>query len=157
MLPGPTMAAETLRVITSPLLGEGQPNAAQVGEHCFEIVAGVGVDGPVHAPRQDDVARLERHPERPDLAGQPLALVITAEFDPLRDEAMRYAERLSAANVPVFSFCYPSFSHGFALMTRASPAAARAIERIARAVGQTLRSGRLPVSPDQVSGDNRTQ
>lgn len=107
-------------------------------------------------------SELRRHPDlspllAPDVSAAAPALILPAHFDPLRDEALRYAERLAAANVPVFSFCYPTFSHGFALMTRASPAAARAIERIARAVGQTLRSGHLPVSPEQISGDNRTQ
>ena len=47
------------------------------------------------------------------LAGLPPAIVITAEFDPLRDEADAYAARLRADDVNVELVCYDSQIHGF--------------------------------------------
>jgi acetyl esterase len=49
----------------------------------------------------------------PDLSGLPEALVITAGFDPLRDEGRGYAERMQAAGVDVTYVCAESAMHGF--------------------------------------------
>ena len=48
-----------------------------------------------------------------DLSNLPPAFVQVAEFDPLRDEGLQYAEALSAAGVATRSHCYEGFIHGF--------------------------------------------
>jgi len=48
-----------------------------------------------------------------NLAGVAPAFVQTADYDPLRDEAERYAERMAADGVPVKLVRYPGVIHGF--------------------------------------------
>jgi acetyl esterase len=53
----------------------------------------------------------------PDHAGLPPALIVTAEFDPLRDDGSMYAEKLEAAGVPVHLHNYEGMIHGFFWMS----------------------------------------
>jgi acetyl esterase len=56
-----------------------------------------------------------------DLAGQPPALIITAGFDPLRDEAHAYGDRLRKAGVDVQYHEYPGQIHAFVSLTKVIP------------------------------------
>lgn len=57
-----------------------------------------------------------------DLRGHPPALVVTAGFDPLRDEGRHYADRLAEAGCDVVYHEYPGQIHIFFSVTRALPA-----------------------------------
>ena len=69
------------------------------------------------------------------LAGLPSATVITAEYDPLRDEGNAYAERLAAEGVAVTHSQTPGVIHGFASMLGMLPQADIAVGTAARDCG----------------------
>ncbi|NYJ08326.1 alpha/beta hydrolase fold domain-containing protein [Petropleomorpha daqingensis] len=73
-----------------------------------------------------------------DLSGLAPALVVTAEFDPLRDEGEAYAEALRAAGVPVQQQRYDGMIHGFFDMGPISPAAQAAIDESCARFGELL-------------------
>jgi acetyl esterase len=54
----------------------------------------------------------------PDLSRLPPALVLTAGFDPLRDEGRQYADALSAAGNRVQYVCFERQVHGFVTMSK---------------------------------------
>jgi acetyl esterase len=75
----------------------------------------------------------------PSLAGVAPALVVTAGFDPLRDEGDAYARTLREAGVRVDAICYGGMIHGFVPMGRLIETGNRAVAHIAASLRQAFR------------------
>src|SRR5262249_62076948 len=70
----------------------------------------------------------------PDLRGLPAALIVTAEFDPLRDEGRAYAKRLRAAGAAVEHLHLGDQMHGFLLQEATVDRARDAVDHFADAL-----------------------
>jgi acetyl esterase/lipase len=66
-----------------------------------------------------------------DLSNLPPALVVTCEFDPLRDEGLDYARRLIEAGVPTELHHYPGTFHGSIIAVNAAVTQRMLADRIA--------------------------
>jgi acetyl esterase len=90
--------------------------------------------------KEEDAADWRVSPLRASsLAGLPPALVVTAGYDPLRDEGEAYARRLREAGVSVDAVSFGGMIHGFVPMGRLIDTAFRGIGLIAGSLRQTLR------------------
>lgn len=76
-----------------------------------------------------------------DLSKLPPALVITAGYDPLRDEGRQYADALSKAGVPTQYVCFERQIHGFITMGRVIDEANTAVALCASVLQRALALG----------------
>lgn len=72
------------------------------------------------------------------LAGQPPALIHTAEFDPMRDEGAAYAQALAREGVDVHYVCHAGLIHHYYGMAGAIPAARAALREAAQGLAAAL-------------------
>jgi acetyl esterase len=83
-------------------------------------------------PEGSDPFDIRRSPLlAPDLSGVAPAIVVTAGFDPLRDEGEAYAERLREAGVPIVAHRFRGLFHGFINSVGVSPACHAALVEVA--------------------------
>jgi acetyl esterase len=73
-----------------------------------------------------------------DLTGLAPAHVVTAGFDPLRDEGNEYATRLTDSGVPTTHLCEPAMVHGFANILALPGETQSARQRLSTAIRQAL-------------------
>jgi acetyl esterase len=85
----------------------------------------------------------------PDLSGLPPALVITADYDVLRDEGERYVERLRAAGVEAHTTRYDGVNHRFAEMIGILDQAERASGEMCAWLRDVLAGSGWPMAPSE--------
>ncbi|UUT34381.1 alpha/beta hydrolase [Microbacterium elymi] len=104
--------------------GYGLEYAGLAPFNAFYLRSGADPDDPLVSPIK-----------RVDLAGLPPALIVTAEYDPLRDEGERYGQRLRGAGVDATVVRMPGVNHGFVQNFPAIDESRRTIDRVAAFLG----------------------
>lgn len=102
------------------------PTMTWFAGHYLGDPSGADLEDPRHSPLLGDLTGVGR------------ALVVTAEFDPLRDEGEAYASALDAAGVEVERVRYDGLVHGFIDMGVMSPAAADALDDLTARIARLL-------------------
>jgi acetyl esterase len=130
-----------LQVLICPILDYSRTTASR-----RELASGYLVDQATldhdlkyYAPEGIDPANPRISPLRADdVSGLPRTLIHTAEFDPLRDEARDYGERLTQARTLVSYTCHPGMIHLFYGLGAVIPYARTAFEQIGREIRAAL-------------------
>jgi acetyl esterase len=110
---GPTIALQLLEV---PVLDVGRPptrSRLEIQERfpalaASDLVVAERYPGPGVDPADPRVSPLLAS----DLSGLPPTLILAADVDPVRDDAVLYADRLADAGVPVRARVFPGIVHG---------------------------------------------
>ena len=73
-----------------------------------------------------------------NLSGLPVTYIHTAEFDPMRDEGIAYADRLRGADIEVHYTCHAGMIHLFYALTGVIPYASTAMRLIGAQIARAL-------------------
>jgi len=108
--------AISAQVLLYPITSGAMPTASRsaLGEHLFPTNATVADVLRAYVPGHEErTAHPWVAPLTAELGGVPPALVLVAEFDPLKDEGRAYAEKLRASGVHTEWAEHPDVGHGF--------------------------------------------
>jgi acetyl esterase len=137
---GPELAAQLLIYPGTDFRdGDAHLSRAENGEGLFLTAEDMRWFGDAYVP--DPADRTDPRASvllAPDLSGAAPAVVLTGEYDPLRDEGEAYAAALQAAGVRVDLRRYDGLIHGFFGMGPVSPAAAAAVADACQALRDLL-------------------
>lgn len=120
-------------------LGGSYPSHTENAEGYFLDAPTMTWFGEQYAGTDPDHGDPRLCPLRGDLAGLAPAVVVVAQFDPLRDDGAAYAAALEAAGVPVRLRTFEGLIHGFIDMGRFSRGAQAAVEETCALFGELLR------------------
>jgi acetyl esterase/lipase len=136
----PALAAQLLIYPITDMLNE-RPSVAENGEGLLltrddmEWFHGHYLDG--DEEQQSDPRASPALAE--DLSGLPPTIVVTAQYDPLRDDGDAYAAALEAAGVRVIHRRFDGLVHGFFALGTLSKAAGAAVDRVCDDLRDLLR------------------
>lgn len=141
---GPTLAAQILVYpLTDMYFEQDLPSYRYLDEDYFLTRDQMAWYGACYAPGMTTTDNILLSPcKAANLTSLPPAQIITAEFDPLRDDGKHYGERLTAAGVPVEYTCMRGMIHGYwhygKLIDAAGEALQLNIAALKRAFAQTV-------------------
>lgn len=128
------------QVLVNPALEYPDPGSQSVQELGRDNTYGISSEGlryslDLYLSSAADRQNPYFSPLRSDnLAGLPPALVLTAEYDLLRDEGEAYAARLREAGVPVEAKRYEGVLHGWVVMSSVMDKGKQALDQIGAAL-----------------------
>jgi acetyl esterase len=123
---GPKLVYQVLLNPATDLASES-PSMRELGEGFFLTISTMKWFGKQYLSDPQQTIKPTASPLRASieqLQGLPPALVITSEFDPLRDQGEAYAQKLSEAGVRVAGVRYLGTIHGFPVLNAMSEAPA---------------------------------
>ncbi len=130
------LAGQILFYPTTDMLAQ-TPSKEQFGEGFLLTGEDMAWFGEQYLSTLDDAQSMMASPGRsPDFRGLAPAFIITAEYDPLRDEGEAYAGKLREAGVPVTHKRYNGMIHGF-VSVPAFDQASRALREAADFIQRT--------------------
>lgn len=141
-LHGPSLAYQFLIYPATDYFGDAIKRSSyrENGDGYFLTITGIERFLDHYLVKEEDGKDMRFAPLRAEsLKDLPPALIITAEYDPLRDEGELYAQRLREAGVPVTLLRYDGMIHGFFTMSGVIDKANLAIDEASAIVREALR------------------